>query len=113
MVANPCTSSHLASGFGGAASARYAAGVRAADEVLEFHRDVVRHGMLGAIDHRHGELGEVLAALDALGLHDAARHLRAVAAELERQDPENRPVIDIAAEDGYLLDEDVIAAAAR
>ncbi len=55
----------------------------------------------------------MLEALAVLGLLDAARHLRAVVAELERQDPENRPVIDIAAEDGYLLDEATIADAAR
>jgi len=81
--------------------------------VTAFHRDVMRHGMLAAIERRDGELGAVLQGLAALGLEDAARHLRAVAAELERQDPENRPVIDIAAEDGYLLDEETIAAAAR
>lgn len=78
-----------------------------------FHRDVTQHGMLAAIERRGGELGAVLQGLAALGLDDAARHLRAVAAELERQDPENRPVIDIAAEDGYLLDEETIAAAAQ
>ncbi len=98
-----------------AASARYAAGMREPAEttVLGFHRDVVREGMLAAIERRGGEVAPVLEALAALGLLDAARHLRAVVAELERQDPENRPVIDIAAEDGYLLDEATIADAAR
>lgn len=98
-----------------AASARYAAGMREPAEttVLGFHRDVVRSGMLAAIEQRDGDVAPVLEALEGLGLHDAARHLRAVVAELDRQDPENRPVIDIAAEDGYLLDEATIAAAAR
>ncbi len=86
---------------------------RAETIALGFHGDVERHGMLAAIERREGDIDGVLRALEELGLHDAARHLRAVVAELERQDPENRPVIDIAAEDGYLLDEATIAAAAR